>query len=120
MIAGIQRTLARVSSASATQTLACAAATTSGRASDSRSAVARLIGNRRSVETIGAGFKRRSVSSALGDAAPILARSRGWSAWPGEGDSNGRAGGRSPALPLVGGGVDDGTVGGADRPATVA
>ena len=41
---GTQRTLARVSSASATQTLACAAATISGRASQSREAVARLIG----------------------------------------------------------------------------
>src|SRR5277367_684909 len=46
---GIQRTLAWVRSASATQTLACAAATISGRASESRNAVARLIGNRTSV-----------------------------------------------------------------------
>ena len=46
---GTQRTLARVSWASATQTLACAAATISGRASESRRAVARLIGKRRSV-----------------------------------------------------------------------
>ena len=45
-----------MSSASATQTLACAAATISGRASESRSAVARLIGKRRSVGSNGAGL----------------------------------------------------------------
>ena len=39
---GIQRTLVRVSSASATQTPACAAATTSGRASESRRAVGQV------------------------------------------------------------------------------
>ena len=54
MSVGTQRTLARVSSASATQTLACAAATISGRASESRRAVARLIGKRRSVGSSGA------------------------------------------------------------------
>ena len=59
---GTQRTLARVSSASATQTLACAAATISGRASESRKAVARLIGKRRSVGSSGAG-----LSSTLPD-----------------------------------------------------
>src|SRR3954453_2647635 len=53
---GTQMTLARVSSASATQVRAWAAATTSGRASESRSAVARLIGNRRSPGANGAGL----------------------------------------------------------------
>ena len=49
MNVGTQRTLARVSSASATHTLAWAAATMSGRASLNRSAVARLIGKPMSV-----------------------------------------------------------------------
>src|SRR5262245_42293289 len=54
MSVGIQRTLARVSWASATHTLAWADATTSGRASESRSAVARLIGRGRSLGWSGA------------------------------------------------------------------
>ena len=53
---GTQRSLARVSCASATHTLAWAAATTSGRASESRGTVARLIGNDRSVSSSGAVF----------------------------------------------------------------
>src|SRR3954469_21359125 len=68
---GTQRTLARVSSASDTQTLACAAAMISGRASESRSAVARLIGNGRSVASRGAGprfrFKAPPVDIAAAD-----------------------------------------------------
>ena len=55
----------RRASASATQTLACAAATTSGRASVSRSAVARLMGKRRSVASIRAGFIVTPVASAV-------------------------------------------------------
>ena len=62
MTDGTQRTLARVSCASATQTLAWAAATISGRASESRRAVARLIGKRRSVDSSGAGFSFRSTA----------------------------------------------------------
>src|SRR5512135_2452653 len=64
---GIQRTLARVSSASATQVLACAAATISGRASESRRAVARLIGNRKSVGANGVACSLGRV--ARGDGA---------------------------------------------------
>ena len=59
--AGTQRTLACVRSASAAQTRACAAATISGRASESRSAVARLIGNRTSV-----GSSRRGIELHVG------------------------------------------------------
>src|SRR5436305_1940056 len=72
MIDGTQRTLARVSSASATQTPAWAAATISGRASESRSAVARLIGNARSVGRTGAGLSRMPVAraSVLGVRSP--------------------------------------------------
>ena len=66
---GTQRTLAWVSSASATQTLACAAATISGRASESRNAVARLIGKRRSVGSNGAGLSRGGVARADGGVA---------------------------------------------------
>ena len=62
MTDGTQRTLARVSCASATQTLAWAAATISGRASESRRAVARLIGKRRSVGSSGAGFSFKSIA----------------------------------------------------------
>src|SRR4051812_49263078 len=92
---GIQRTLARVSSASATQTLACAAATISGRASESRSAVARLIGNRRSVGIIGAGLNfspvaRASALTAAGPAPPGRDEGAGSPGKPG------KAGGRSP------------------------
>src|SRR3954451_12501759 len=71
---GTQRTLAWVSSASATQTRAWAAATISGRASERRSAVARLIGNRRSVASSGAalilGVKERGDED--GAVAPEL------------------------------------------------
>ena len=68
---GTQRTLARVSCASATQTLAWAAATISGRASESRKAVARLIGNRRSVGSSGAGLSFKESRSP--DDAPARA-----------------------------------------------
>src|SRR4051812_24253501 len=71
---GTQMTLARVSSASATQTPAWAAATTSGRASESRSAAARLIGNRRSLGSNGAGFSVMSKArefGRLGDGPPL-------------------------------------------------
>ena len=51
-----------MSCASATQTLAWAAATISGRASESRKAVARLIGKRRSVCSSGAAFRCTSFS----------------------------------------------------------
>ena len=66
MSVGTQRTLARVSWASATQTLAWAAATISGRASESRKAVARLIGKRRSVGSSGAGLSFSEVSTSGG------------------------------------------------------
>src|SRR3954470_12526625 len=93
---GTHRTLARVSSASDTQTLACAAATTSGRASESRSAVARLIGNRRSVSAIGAGRSRSPVAraEALTPPAPAPAGRPGIAGKPVDG---GKAGGRSLA-----------------------
>src|SRR4051794_5791376 len=68
---GTQRTLAWVSSASATQTRACAAATIRGRASERRRAVARLIGNRRSVDSSGAGLILGLVDR--GDAAGAVA-----------------------------------------------
>ena len=89
MAVGTQRTLARVRSASATQTPACAAATISGRASESRSAVARLIGNRRSVGSSGAGFSVRPTVRGEGpaDARPAPPAGRpgaaGTAAWPG-------------------------------------
>src|SRR5436305_15003331 len=63
---GSLRTLARVNSASAIQTLACAAATISGRASESRRAVARLIGKRRSVGSRGVGFRLIFTSKGEG------------------------------------------------------
>src|SRR5690349_2048662 len=101
---GTQRTLARVSSASAIQTLACAAATTSGRASESRKAVARLIGNRRSVGNIGVGLNRRPVAraSALTGAGPAPPGRVNGARGPGRPGKPGKAGGRSlvpPALP---------------------
>ena len=72
---GTHRTLARVSCASATHTLAWAAATIRGLASESRKAVARLIGNSRSEGSSGAGLSCnvRSAeleSKAAGDGAP--------------------------------------------------
>ena len=74
MKSGSQRTLACVSSASATHARACAAATISGRASESRSAVARLIGKRRSPGASGA----LSVGmAARGEVAVVRRRSRG-------------------------------------------
>ena len=87
---GTQRTLARVSSASATQTLACAAATISGRASESRRAVARLIGKRRSVGSSGAGFSFRPVARGL---APVAAAPPPGAR--GEAGGIGKAGGKS-------------------------
>ena len=71
---GTQRTLARVSWASATHTLACAAATISGRASESRKAVARLIGKRRSVGSSGAGLSLKDRSPAPGARAEAVGR----------------------------------------------
>src|SRR4051812_2496358 len=55
-------TLARLSRASATHTPAWAAATTKGLASDSRNAVARLIGKGWSAGSSGAGSSRRAAS----------------------------------------------------------
>src|SRR4051812_47804504 len=73
---GIQRTLALVNSASANQTLACAAATIRGRASESRRAVARVIGKRKSVGANGAALSFRLV--ARGDGAVAVGpRARG-------------------------------------------
>src|SRR5215472_4390260 len=101
---GTQRTLARVRSASATQTPACAAATIKGRASARRKAVARLIGNLRSVDSSGAGLSRRPVASAVADVScePPLVDDI-----PAE---DGKAGGRVRASwrfvgPVVGGSV---------------
>src|SRR5437764_870547 len=65
---GTQSSLARVSSASATQVRAWAAATTSGRASASFIAAARLIGNRRSPGANGAGLSVGRVASGEGSA----------------------------------------------------
>src|SRR5437763_11259877 len=98
MIAGTQRTLARVSSASATQTLACAAATISGRASERRRAVARLIGNRRSVGAVGAGFSLRPVAraEALMGTLPPPGERAGDVGDPGKMDVGGKAGGKLP------------------------
>ena len=90
---GIHKTLVRVSSASATQTLACAAATTSGRASESRSAAARLIGNRRSVASNGAGFSLGVTNRGLKG----LPASEGGGKADGRSSSGGgKADGRSP------------------------
>src|SRR5689334_19462892 len=66
---GTQRILAWVSSASATQTRACAAATISGRASESRKAVARLIGKRTSVSSNGAKLSCGRVARGEGGVA---------------------------------------------------
>src|SRR5215469_4676398 len=63
---GTQRTLALVSCASATQTPACAAATTSGRASESLRAAAKLIGSGTSVASKGAGLSAIPRSSRGG------------------------------------------------------
>ena len=62
-------TLARVSCASATQTLAWAAATISGRASESRKAVARLIGKPTSFGCSGALLSLANGSPACAGAA---------------------------------------------------
>ena len=51
-----------MSCASATQTLACVAATINGRASESRKAVARLIGKLKSVGSSGAGLSLKEGS----------------------------------------------------------
>ncbi len=76
---GTHNTLARVSSASATHTLACAAAITSGRASESRNAVARLIGNRRSVGANGAGLRLiwTGLAGTVAGSVPAAAGCRG-------------------------------------------
>ncbi len=76
--------MACVSSASATQTLACAAATISGRASESRRAVARLIGKRRSVGSNGGALRLKLAARGDGSVAVV----------PSE-----------PGAPAVGGGV---------------
>ncbi len=79
-----------MSCASATQTLAWAAATTSGRASESRKAVARLIGKERSVGSSGANFSFIWVASgdaSVGDRLP--------GAVSGAEGGIGKAGGRS-------------------------
>ena len=63
-------------SASAAQTVACADATTSGRASARLSAVARLIGKRKSAASNGADFRCMSVARGDGrrdSAVEILA-----------------------------------------------
>ena len=70
MSEGTQRTLARVSCASATHTLACAAATISGRASERRNEVARLIGKRRSAGSSGAGLMVTARSAAALETEP--------------------------------------------------
>src|SRR5271155_5044768 len=76
MKVGTKRTLALVSCASATQTLAWAAATINGRASLSRSAVARLIGNPTSVDSRGAFLS--FTASGSGDAGTVGERCRFW------------------------------------------
>src|SRR5690349_19389086 len=108
---GSQRTLARASSASATQTLACAAATTSGRASVSRRAVARLIGKRRSVGSRGARFIVIPAPSrlVLAVAAPLSGRR-------GALGEIGKAGGKARAPWTSTGGIAGGGAG-AGRPA---
>src|SRR4051812_47993690 len=92
---GTQRTLARGGAASATQTLAWAAATMIGRASASLRAVARLIGNRRSEGSVGAGFSARPVASGFGPGTGTLAD---------RGDGSGSAEG-SPAVPRSAGAI---------------
>src|SRR5579875_3856479 len=86
---GIHRTRARWSWASATQTLACAMATMIGRASASRSAVARLIGKRRSWGSVGA-------SGRFGN------RARDSTGWDGVAGWSDRAAGARPVV-VVGG-----------------
>src|SRR6185437_6550038 len=93
---GTQRILARVSCASATQTLACAAAIISGRASESRSAVARLIGNRRSVGTSGA-----ALSVGMEDRGLADAENRSATGPPVEIDGPGRVGGSWARVRLI-------------------
>ena len=93
---GTQRTLARVSWASATQTLACAAATMSGLASESRSAVARLIGNLTSPGTSCAGS--RSAVEARSPEGVVVGAGRWF----------GGAGGRGGVLGAVEPGGDGG------------
>ena len=89
--AGIQRTLARVSSASAIQVLACAAATIRGRASESRRAVARLIGNRRSVGSNGAALSVMLVARGDRDVTALGRFRNGRAGWSGhEGQGGGR------------------------------
>ncbi|HEV3165993.1 MAG TPA: hypothetical protein VGZ22_18340 [Isosphaeraceae bacterium] len=99
--------MARLSSASATQTLACVAATTSGLASESRSAVARLMGKWRSVVSVGAGLSLRPVARGLGPAA---------GAGVNAGVAGGNAGGKSrtpwPPTGLPADGTVDGREGG--------
>ena len=73
---GTQRTLARVNSASAIHTLAWAAATISGRASESLSAVARLIGRPTSLGSRGAFFS--FTASASGDCGIAGAAAFSW------------------------------------------
>ncbi len=79
-----------MSCASATHTLACAVATISGRASESRSAVARLIGNMKSDDSCGAGLSLRSTNNGEG---PVVNRRP-----PAEGGDGG-----------IGGGTNEGT-----------
>ena len=95
---GTQRTLARVSSASATHTLACAAATISGRASLSLSAVARLIGKRRSVDSSGAALSLKVWSS------PTVGAERSASAASGAGKFAPRCPTTGPTAGAVGSG----------------
>src|SRR4051812_35444574 len=90
MALGTQRTLARVSSASAIHVLAWAAATTSGRASERRRAVARLIGNRTSVGSRGAGLSVKRTSNGDGPSLTLF-RSPDSPIWIG--DVGGKAGG---------------------------
>src|SRR4051794_4572819 len=91
---GSQRALARGSSASATQTRAWAAATIRGRASDSRSAVARLIGNRRSFGAKGAASSLGLASRGDGGVAPGVAGGSGLRPDGEDPDTGGSAEGR--------------------------
>src|SRR5262249_51356586 len=79
-----------VNSASATHVLACAVATISGRASASRSAVARLIGKRKSLGPTGAGLRCTCTDKGDGGiwCGAALAGARG----------AGKAGGRSAGV----------------------
>src|SRR3954453_20481020 len=80
---GTQMTLACVSSASATHTRACAAATISGRASERRSAVARLIGKRRSVGANGGALSLGVVASGERGVADDAGKAGGKARVPG-------------------------------------